>query len=191
MRHKLTKTEKFLLLTVLIVASLYFYVNKFYDPAMARFENCRQEAVQLQEEIDKIGGPGAELALTKKVGKLRSEVRELEQKVANQTALKKEEDQPGVTRHLALLIQLVPQYNLDIIKLGSGDLRESSNNPAQPIEAFSWWEHNLQFDGDYSNLVRYLGKLADMDQTIVIEEIAVKETKEKEDGYQLSLKLLI
>jgi cell division protein FtsL len=88
LKRKLTKTEKFLIITVILVAALYFYVNKFYDPAMTKLNNSRQSAVALQSEINQLGGYGGEMMLEKKVNNLHKEVDKLNKEVTDLSASK-------------------------------------------------------------------------------------------------------
>ncbi|MEG3068757.1 MAG: hypothetical protein RQM95_11295 [Syntrophaceticus schinkii] len=190
MKRKLTKTEKFLIITVILVAALYFYVNKFYDPAMTKLNNSRQSAVALQSEINQLGGYGGEMMLEKKVNNLHKEVDKLNKEVTDLSASKKAENQVETTTLATRLASLIPQGVRDLNELLFKEELEVAKSLNKPEDAFPWREYNCSMEGSYSELVSYLGLLARMNEVVVIKNIHLKE---KSEGYiyTLSFTLLI
>ncbi len=172
MKRRLTRSEKILLLTVLLVGSLYFYVNKIYDPSMRAFEKSRREVESLRAEV---AGLGTEWSLRGRLAQARREAGSLEQDVERLMVLKKAQTEREATLVLAEVLHLALASGLDVRNLAFKQARGSeSAAPARPAEAFSWQEYGVVVEGSHNELVSFLYHLSEIQKLVVLENLQVK-----------------
>ncbi|AEG58749.1 hypothetical protein [Desulforamulus ruminis] len=128
MKRKLTKAEKFLLLTVLLVGGFYLYLNKVYDPKASAYEQTRTEIIKLQQEIQDFGEPAGTQKIAAKVNESKKQNQWLKAELNDELTKKKALNIREVTLVLDQLSSLAVASGLSIqvVAVKDFDLWEES-----------------------------------------------------------------
>lgn len=121
-KRKLTKVEKFLLLTVLLVGVFYLYLDKVYDPKSSAYEATMTEISNIQQEIQALGETPGSQKLKEAVEDSKNKNKQLEAELTEIMVVRKAQNTREVTVVLDNLSNLAVAGGLSIKVVAVKDL---------------------------------------------------------------------
>ncbi|MGO0122391.1 hypothetical protein [Desulfothermobacter acidiphilus] len=190
LKRPLTRTEKVLLVVVLLAGGIFLYARYLYDPLSRQYEQSRTRLQQLRQEVataqPPISGP-----LQKRVEELRQELRQKERERDTAAQALKVQQVSELTRTVTEINALATVCQLELREMSlKADIKGKPDAPAaKPQEAFNWKEYHMVVWGRAANMADFVRSLTQRRYLVYMESLEAKP--EKQDDPRLQARLII
>ncbi|RDV82073.1 hypothetical protein [Ammonifex thiophilus] len=189
-RRALTRTEKVLLVVVLLAAGIFLYVRYLYDPLARQYEQDRARLQELRREVAAAQPPAAG-PLQRQVEDLRQELKRKEQE-RDAARSAKAEQLSELTRGVTEINALALAHQLEIkeVSLKAERKAKADAPPEKPEEAFSWKEYHMVVWGRTQDVADFTRTLGQRKYLVYLEGLEAKPEKKEDPRLQARLKIL-
>ncbi|ATW24782.1 hypothetical protein [Candidatus Formimonas warabiya] len=205
-RRKLTKMEVYVLGAVLLAVCFYVYLSFIYDPAKKDLAQLRQQITVTRGEIAQLGAPPDPGPVEARVKKAAGDLGLLESELSYLQETKKANQQPTVTKAMALLNELAVKNELSVKKLefmervleaggaAAEDTKKTtsktSKKKTEPVATtsnyFPWDKYSLVLTGSQAGIVQFMKDLSEAFWLVQINQLQVSaaqaDKKKQADG---------
>ncbi|AFS78285.1 hypothetical protein Curi_c12740 [Gottschalkia acidurici 9a] len=202
MKKTLTKFEKIGLLTIVIAATMYFYVNKIYDPASEAYKSAKENLVTIKQEVEGIGVVPNINDIQKEVGELSEEYETIKLSLE----LLKQEKVQGkyeITNVIVEINKLMMKNNVtlnnmkwieeDKEKLNEQTQGQTQEKPKESVQEGSdieWTACELEFTGKLLPIIAFFNDIYGFESLVQVDEVNIEYDEEK-DTYRAIMKVSI
>lgn len=167
MARKLTKLETFGLIAAVITGSMYFYLDRFYDPQQAALKQAQEQLNRSVRQFNELQAivPAAQLQMQlqsrqENLAKLRAELGALDISLA--------EGLQGRALTLQWVYQQLDVHGLRLLSVAPKGARQLH---------FNWEIYQLSLAGGFSGLLAFMQAVAAHEQPILLDFVTVEKNQ--------------
>lgn len=179
MKRQLSKGQKLLLLVVALVAGLYLYLNRVYDPVMHAYIGTSKDLISLRTEVAGQEAAGGGGALRTRKRELEQEIKALEGRLSERAALRKAQTEQEVTEALISINSLALSSGMELIRQEARAApEEAAAVVSEGAAQFHWWEYQVVYKGDTHQLLLFLEGKRAAEYLVLIKNVRMEYVKD-------------